>query len=289
MAKRIEKKVSRTASITCLSRALSYFERNKLYKSNDYIAPKILPFIFNFRFTRFLFKRFMMPKGIYEYLIARTKYIDNVFDNIPENTEQVLILGAGFDSRAIRFKDKLKGKKVFELDSDHTQKAKIDQFKKRNIEFPKNLKFISINFDQESLVEKLEESGFRKDKTCLFILEGLLMYLDENSVKDLLEILNRFAGKNSIIVFDFVYASVIDNKNDRFGEKDIVRAVTLAGEKWAFGIEKDKIEEFVNKYGFELIDKSNSKKLEQKFFRNNKGEVITKLNETHCILTAKKK
>lgn len=43
MQRRVEHKTSRTAEMTCMSRASSYFEKNPLYKSNDYIAPILLP------------------------------------------------------------------------------------------------------------------------------------------------------------------------------------------------------------------------------------------------------
>jgi len=60
--------------------------------------------------------------------------------------EQILIFGAGFDSRAIRFAGKNMKTKIFELDSLHTQTAKIKQYRKRGISIPKNTIFIPINF-----------------------------------------------------------------------------------------------------------------------------------------------
>jgi len=43
MNNRIEGKVSITAQGTCLVRTISYYEKDINYKSNDYIAPIIVP------------------------------------------------------------------------------------------------------------------------------------------------------------------------------------------------------------------------------------------------------
>ncbi|HME52620.1 MAG TPA: hypothetical protein VKM55_10405 [Candidatus Lokiarchaeia archaeon] len=43
MVKRIETRESQTAEMTCLTRTLSFYEKNELLKSDDYIAPKIVP------------------------------------------------------------------------------------------------------------------------------------------------------------------------------------------------------------------------------------------------------
>ena len=114
-----------------------------------------------------------MPKGIYEYVISRTNYIDDVFQNIKNSVEQIFIFGAGFDSRAIRFNKSINKIPIFELDSPNTQNAKIKKFKEVGVSLPENLNFISIDFDKDSLEKTLEASGFKKKKISLFILEGV--------------------------------------------------------------------------------------------------------------------
>jgi len=143
------------------------------------------------------------PKGIYEYVIARTKYIDAIFSQaLAERFDQVLIFGAGFDTRAIRFQDTIGNTKVFELDIPVTQQAKIDQYQKRGVAIPSNLHFIPIDFDKESLSAKLNEAEFWMQRRSLFILEGLVMYLQPDSVDETFKTIRDYAGKGSWIVFD---------------------------------------------------------------------------------------
>ena len=179
--RRLEDKSSRTAAYTCTYRASSYLEKEIHYKSDDYIAVKLLP-----RFVKLLLKLKILnlkgrlyPKGIYLYVIARTKYIDSVFgESIKKGYEQILIMGAGFDSRAIRFINSEESNvKVYETDTYYTQEAKIKQLEKRGVSIPANNIYISIDFNKEDLRNKLGEYKFELNKKTLFIIEGITMYL----------------------------------------------------------------------------------------------------------------
>ena len=123
----------------------------------------------------------LAPAGVYEYVIARTKYIDAAFEKaLAERFDQILLFGAGFDTRALRFHEKARHTRVFELDAPLTQQAKIRQYGRRNLCIPSNVVFIAIDFDRESLPHKLDVAGFQIGRRSLFILEGLLMYLDRS-------------------------------------------------------------------------------------------------------------
>ena len=279
--------------MTCLSRACSALETNRHYKSDDHIAPLLLPSalkpLLHVHLARRLFTKMLAPKGIYEYVIARTKYIDNVFRLALENKlDQVLIFGAGFDTRAIRFQDAIGNTKVFELDVPITQQAKISQYQKRHVSVPPNLTFIAIDFDKESLSMKLDEAGFCRQRRSLFLLEGLVMYLQPDSVGETFQTIRNCAGKGNLVVFDYVYASVLRNEGIYYGEAGISQTVSRAGEQWQFEIEKGQIEHFLTRYAMRLIDHKDAKDLEQAYFRDSNGKTIGRVNGTHGLVTAEK-
>lgn len=293
MKRRIETTTSRTAEWTCTCRASSALEKNSHYKSDDYIAPLLLPgflkLFFHFSLVRKLFTRVFAPKSIYEYVIARTKYLDAVFTQaLAEQFDQILIFGAGFDTRALRFQDKTQNTRVFELDVSATQQAKIHQYQKRHLTVPSDLVFIAIDFDKESLPVKLEEAGFRKHQRSLFILEGLLMYLQPESVHVTFQTIQDFAGRHSLVAFDYIYASVLRNEGTCYGESGAVKRVSSAAEQWHFGIEKGEIEPFLAKYNFKLANQKDSLELEKAYFSDSDGAVIGKINGTHCVVIAEK-
>ena len=291
MKRRIEKKTSRTAEMTCVSRACSAMETNPYYKSGDFIAPELLPGglkpFLRCSLARKLFTNVAAPKGIYEYVIARTKYMDTAFRQaLTDQFDQILIFGAGFDTRALRFQDTMGDTKVFELDVPVTQEAKIGQYQKRRLTIPHCLTFIAIDFDKDSLPEKLDEAGFHKEQRSLFMMEGLLMYLQPESVDETLQIIRDYAGKGSRVVFDYVYASVLRHEGGYFGEEGIEQTVSDAGEQWQFGIEEGQIKPFLAQYGLKLVDHKNSDALEKTYFFNDDGQRVGKINGTHCLVTA---
>ena len=291
MKRRIESTTSRTAEMTCLSRACSALETNQYYKSDDHIAPLLIPRglkpLLYISLARKFLTKVLAPKGIYEYVIARTKYIDAVFKQVlSKQFEQILIFGAGFDTRALRFHEEMGNTKVFELDVPVTQQAKIGQYKKRHLDIPTNLIFIPIDFDKESLSVKLDEAGFCKDHRSLFVLEGLVMYLQPESVDLTFQTIQDYAGKDSLVVFDVIYASVLRNEGNHFGETGIVQTVSGAGEQWNFGIEEGQIDQFLEKYDMRLVGNKDAKDLEQDYFCDLNGSLIGRVNGTHCLVTA---
>lgn len=291
--RRIEKRTSRTAEWTCLSRAASSLESDIHYKSDDHIAlllvPKFLKLLLHIRLIRRFFTRVIPPKGIYEYTIARTKYIDGVFKEVlAKGCKQILILGAGFDTRTLRFNEEAEDAMCFELDVPVTQRAKLDQYGKRGCSIPDNVAFISVDFDRESLPEKLLQAGFRKGERSLFLMEGLLMYLQPVSVDEIFRVVAEFAGKDSEIVFDYVQASVLEQTGLYYGEKEIIKSVTRAGEGWHFGIEEGDLAGFLMRYGLRVLEHRDARDLERMYFTDVSGKIVGRVNGTHCLVRAAK-
>jgi len=290
-SKRIENKSSRTAAYTCTCRASSFLETNHYYKSDDYIAVKLLPLFVKYllKFKILNLKGKISPRGIYPYVIARTKYIDSIFKQVIENEfEQVVIFGAGFDSRAIRLLDLNTNIKVFEIDTYFTLNAKTKQFGKRRIVKPENDILIRIDFNKENILPKLLDNQFDINKKTLSILEGITMYLSQDAVNKTFKLIYNYSSIESLIAFDYIYASVLRKEGKYFGESSIYNRVKKDNEEWTFGIEEGEIENYLKQFKFTLIEHLDSNIIENKYFKTVSGEIITKVNGTHCIVLAKK-
>jgi methyltransferase (TIGR00027 family) len=291
--KRIESTTSRTAEWTCVSRAVSSLETDQHYRSDDYLAvlllPTLLRLLIRIPFVRTFFTKVLAPRGIYEYVVARTKYIDAAFRQaLLEKFGQILLLGAGFDTRALRFQAETAATRMFELDVPITQNAKIRQYQKRNLTIPPNTVFVAIDFDKESLPVKLDEAGFRKDRRSLFVLEGVTMYLQPKSVQQTFETIRDYAGAKSRVVFDYVRASALRQDNALYGKSGIVKSTSHVAEQWHFGIEREEIAQFLSTYGLKLIDHRDAQDLEDAYFKDTKGRIMGRIDGTHCLVTAVK-
>lgn len=289
--KLIEKNASLTAAMTCTSRAASSLERDEWYRSNDDLAVSLLPYtvkaMMYVPLFRYFFTRLFTPPGIYEYVIARTKYIDKIFgEALEQQFHQILILGAGYDTRAYRFPEKAGHTRIFELDAPPTQTAKIDQLKKRYIPIPSHVVFVPVDFNRDSLSEKLDAAGFEKDGKSLFILEGLVMYLEPESVRDTFNIIRAYAGAGSKMVFDYVRSSVLRRENTLYGEEAVMKTVTSSGEQWRFGLDPSEAASFLAMYGFKIVDQKCAEDLETAYFQSDQGRLMARVNGTHCIVTA---
>src|SRR6516225_1540425 len=116
---RAKANVARTAHLTAWARALGRLTAGDV-ANGDYLAERgLLPYqaalIRVPGLSRWLLERGL--PGAVGYFNARTRYFDDVLlEEARAGLEQLVILGAGFDSRSIRFSDELRGARVFEVD-----------------------------------------------------------------------------------------------------------------------------------------------------------------------------
>lgn len=275
----------------CLSRAASFKDKRECYSGPDNVAYVILPAFFKLLLkSRLLFKlfsRIYFAKGLYEYVITRTKYFDAVFtEALKHEFDQILIFGAGYDSRALRFSELNKGTSIFELDAPVTQKEKLKAYQSKKLVIPNNLVFIPIDFNREKLEDKIRQAGFTAGKQSLFLLEGITMYLSQNAIESTFRFISDVSGKGSMIVFDYIYGGVLRRENKYYGEKGMYKRVAKVGEEWTFALEENEAESFLSEYDFTVKDHRSSNELEDRYFRNSKGQIVGKVNGTHAIVTA---
>jgi methyltransferase (TIGR00027 family) len=265
----IEHKASNTAAYTCFSRACANLEQDLRFRGPDDMAWVMLPVlakcIASVPILRRFFMRQVAPPGIHEYVLARTKLLDEIFVQALENDfPQIVLLGAGFDTRALRFASQSRRTKVFELDVATTQRPKIDILNRKGVTLPEELVFVPIDFNRESLSEVLTVAGYEERQRSLFIWEGVTMYLTPEAVDGTLVFIRDSAVAGSRVVFDYIYASVLRREKRYYGEAEIYETVSRAGEGWTFGLEEGQVE------GFLAED----------------GARFGRINGTHCIVVA---
>jgi methyltransferase (TIGR00027 family) len=231
--------------------------------------------------------RKMFPTGIHEYVLARTKLLDEVFlDALDRGFSQIVLLGAGMDTRALRFQDRNKGTTIFELDIDATQRYKRELYKRKKTALPDTLVFVSIDFNKQRLADVLTQAGYREGQQTLFLWEGVTMYLEPEAVDGTLAFIRSSAAEGSIVVFDYVRGSVLRRENTLYGEKGGYDRVARVGERWMFGIEDGAIEGFLAERGLKLLSHYTPSDLEAAYLTAEDGMKFGRINETHCIAIA---
>lgn len=289
--RRIETRTSQTASYTCFARGCATREKDPRFRGPDYLAERMFPFGARFALNLPPLRKFLMerifPPGLYEYVLARTKVMDAAFrEALDSQAAQIVLLGAGFDTRALRFADRNRGTRIFELDVPTALDPKERILRRERIAVPPELTFVRINFDKEDLSAVLANAGFLPGRTDLFLMEGVTMYLTARAVDRNFAFIRQNAAPGSRVAFDFIYASVLRGENRYYGESGAVHMVRGAGEGWTFGIEEGALDLFLAERGFELVAQYPAAELEKRYLTAEDGTLRGRINGTHCIAVA---
>jgi len=278
----VEEKPSETALFAALRRAIAHKDFGNGKFGPDHLAKFFLPphFRFFIRFqkirenTKAKFNEFL--PGLNEYMIGRTAWGDELFvDALKKGFSQIVLLGAGYDSRAYRFTALNKVTKVIELDIAPTQNWKKKALKKAKIDLPENLTLTPINFNTESLKDVLEKAGYDSDKKTLFIWEGVSYYLEADSVDATLGFVSEHSNPESVIAFDYVVPLTSENA-DAFGVASFFETMKKehGDEALVFAIDEGKAESFLAERGLEMIDHLDNDEIEKKFLTDEHDTLI---------------
>jgi methyltransferase (TIGR00027 family) len=190
--------------------------------------------------------------GMANLLLIRTRFIDDHLQRAIQNgSSQVVILGAGFDTRAYRFADLLKNKIIIEVDYQSTQEIKRQRLKEASISIPQNVRFAQIDFQREKLPDVLRTAGYKPGERTFFIWEGVSMYLSENAVRETLRTIAQTSESESSLVMDFAESSMLDLLA-KFPKLPQHKYTTAWGEPWIFGLPDLRESEFFKECGLEL-------------------------------------
>jgi methyltransferase (TIGR00027 family) len=270
---------STTAEMVCLLRAKSFNEKREFYKSDDYISVLISHQLNSF--LSILHKSFvlgfedfnpMLPTGIYEYIVARTRFIDNLFATLPPETTHVFILGAGYDSRAFRFQEELKHCLVYECDHPDMQGSKRSLLEKIQIDYPANASLVPLNFSDGSFAAWIQSIDLSAEDSCFFLLEGLLMYLAPQQVEHIFNAIGQITAGQCRVFFDYAYAALIRGESGGYNEAKCIAEVKTVGEPWKFGIEQGALAEFLQAYRLAVREELTSREIELTQFTDENGK-----------------
>jgi methyltransferase (TIGR00027 family) len=199
--------------------------------------------------------------NIVRLMMIRTRFIDAALERaVAGGITQLVILGAGFDSHAYRFRTLLERVRVFEVDRAATQALKRERVRLAiGDDVPSNLTYVAIDFQHDELGEVLARHGHDRHQRTFFIMEGVSMYVEEDSLRRTL----RFVGDHpagSGIVFDFVPRAMIEmiaridmNNVPEAAKSFLQRFLDLIkDEPWVFGIPLGTEATFLGEFGLDV-------------------------------------
>jgi methyltransferase (TIGR00027 family) len=109
-----------------------------------------------------------------------------------------------------------------------------------------------VDFEEDALLDSLTRAGFRRDRSTLFLWEGVTNYLTADAVDATLGAVVH-AAPGGTLVFTYVHAGVLDG-TAHFPEGDRwIRSVARLGEPWTFGLLPERVPDFLAERGLTLV------------------------------------
>jgi len=261
------KRASKTAEGMALVRAIESQKPKGQRICDDSIARSLVSGI------TFVLSKLIIDSGLYgrfshgtlEFITARERFIDDFLKAcLAEGLDQVVILGAGFDTRAYRIPG-IERTRVFEVDHPATQAVKLGRLRKAIGPLPDHITFIPMDFNTQSLGDRLAAGGYDEHARSLFIWQGVTMYLTATAVDSTLTYIATQAGPGSAVVFDYFYNETL--RDMRRADVGLARRITrMIGEPLLFGIDRGQIEAFLGQRGFRDIQDTRADDLTRLYF-----------------------
>ena len=164
------------------------------------------------------------------FLVARSRVAEDALAAaVTAGVRQYVVLGAGLDTFAYRNPhDSLR---VFEVDFPATQAWKRELLARTRIAVPGTLTFVPVDFETQTLAERLAAAGFQADQPAFFSWLGVSMYLTRDAVIATLGFVARGAP-GSGITFDYLLPPSSLPLLRRIGFHLLQRRLAKAGEPW---------------------------------------------------------
>jgi len=266
---------SQTAETVCLFRAADRMRPARARVVDDAYAELFLgagsrAALAAFKATGWLGRRAeRRVPGIAGFVVTRHRQIDDwLVRALDDGVKQVVILGAGYDTRAYRFAEQLRGRRVLELDFPATSERKQRIAAQHEAQLPEvDVEHVAIDFLSEKLDQKLLTAGFQPGARTFFVWEGVSMYLTREAVKSTLRALRSVAGLRSELAMDWWYL-VDDPSALGTAHRTGPALLHVLGEPVTLSLHPEDAPAFLEREGYEPLELTDAATLESRYVRD---------------------
>jgi methyltransferase (TIGR00027 family) len=191
----------------------------------------------------------------YYYLLARTKYYDQVFiDSIASGAASIINIGCGVDTRTCRFEKMLKENRIQVLECDQSGAISFKQAMARKVTNSAHVSYTSVDLNEDSWPFLNDWLHHNPGRTTV-LMEGVSPYIDIQTFNQFLRFLGSALAAGSVIAYDFKVQGV----SDTFGR------VGRTQQPFRLSANRNKIEEYHSALGLRLISWEGSSELTRRF------------------------
>ena len=185
------------------------------------------------------------------YMQVRTRVIDDALRAfVARGGDQVVVLGAGYDTRALRLPE-LSGLAVFEVDHPATQRRKQEVLARLGAMSP--VKYVTWDFESRpmrELPDALAAAGLDRGSPVFTIWEGVTMYLTEPAIDASLRAIRAWSPPGSELAMTYFARARLDRPS--LTTRALQAVVRRVGEPWRFGWDPHQLPAYLAQRGFRL-------------------------------------
>jgi methyltransferase (TIGR00027 family) len=200
--------------------------------------------------------RYRTPEALAlrSHVVLRSRYAeDRLAAAVGRGVTQYVLVGAGFDTFALRQPEWADSLKVIEIDHPDSQAAKRARIAAAGMQLPANALLAEIDFERESLFDGLRRNGVTTAEPTLFSWLGVTMYLTEAAIDATLASMAAFP-EGSEVVLTFLSPPASDARASPSARSRIAQRVAEAGEPFLSRFEPAAFERKLLAAGFSSVD-----------------------------------
>lgn len=281
---------SRTAEGTAALRAAGAREHDPDLRNPDHLAERLIGRKYRLGVRIAPIRAMLlwdierrMP-GLYGYITARTKHMDRLLvEDVRAGARQVVILGAGADSRAYRLTGDLATIPVFEVDHPMTGAWKQNMLGRLLGRIPDHVHFISVDFGTRALRPALEAAGVDRTIPTVFLWEGVTPYLVSDDIDATLDDLAYFVSGSSII-FDYWHRDAFDHPCPYPEGDKYIRELAAREEPVRSGLDPAMLATYLAEHGWHLVDNTQPAALARQYLPGSTRKVLSLSSIAHARL-----
>ena len=286
--------LSVTAEGTTATRAIFHLHPDEKIRNEDHMAMDLIhPEYWHYSVMSDDFKTCMKVHKMLRlntsyYVNARTKHMDGIVKKAAaDGIQQVVNLGAGYDSRAYRFRKAMPEVKFFEIELPEMIKEKKRRLKKVLGEVPDYVAFVPIDFNTQTIPEELIKAGYDENLKTLFIWEGVTYYISGEAVDGTLKFIASRSAPGSSVVFDYLPTDVIKGNFDKYPDlRGLAFWVAHKAEPFVFGFDEGKGPSYVEARGFTVLSDIGADDMNAMYLTGSDGKLVGPAASAFRILHA---
>ncbi len=198
------------------------------------------------------------------FTAARSRLAEDALSRAVENdVRQIVILGAGLDTFALRNPHSGRQIRIYEVDHTATQSWKRLRLAEAQIALPPWLVFVPVDFERDDVGERLAAAGFQQNSPAFFTWLGVVPYLTQNAIGRTLDYISSI--QRSEVVFDYLEPPEAFSEELRQLEKARAEQLEKIGERSESRFEPPEIAAILHARGFREIEDINFHEIASSF------------------------